>query len=131
MNLTVTNLVGSSSLLRADYITVNALPTTPVADFAGVPTSGTAPLTVTFTDNSTNSPTSWNWSFGDGATSGTRNPVHTYTTAGTYTVSLNATNAGGSIPKPLQVISLSMHLPLLRQYPLPILPEHRRLDMHH
>ena len=71
-------------------------PPPPVADFVGTPTSGTAPLTVTFTDQSTNSPTAWSWNFGDGGTSTAQNPSHTYTAAGTYTVSLTATNAGGS-----------------------------------
>ncbi len=68
----------------------------PVADFSGSPTSGDAPLTVEFTDLSTNSPTSWDWSFGDGSTSSEQNPSHTYTTASPYTVSLTAANAGGS-----------------------------------
>jgi PKD repeat protein/beta-lactamase superfamily II metal-dependent hydrolase len=65
------------------------------ANFTGSPTSGTAPLTVSFTDQST-SATSWSWNFGDGGTSTSQNPSHTYTTAGTYTVSLTATNAYGS-----------------------------------
>ncbi|MBD3178690.1 MAG: S8 family serine peptidase, partial [Candidatus Latescibacteria bacterium] len=39
----------------------------PVAAFSGSPTSGDAPLTVNFTDQSSNSPTSWSWDFGDGA----------------------------------------------------------------
>jgi len=70
----------------------------PVAGFTGTPGSGTAPLTVIFTDTSTNTPTSWIWDFGDGNTTNAtvQNPVHTYLTAGTYTVSLNATNSGGS-----------------------------------
>ncbi len=51
---------------------------------------------VTFTDNSTNTPTVWAWDFGDGNTSTLQNPVHTYTTAGTYTVCLIATSACGS-----------------------------------
>ncbi len=38
----------------------------PVADFTGVPTIGIRPLTVQFTDLSSGSPTSWDWSFGDG-----------------------------------------------------------------
>lgn len=71
-------------------------PPAPVANFTGTPTSGTAPLSVQFTDTSTGTPTSWSWAFGDGATSTTQNPVHTYTTAGTYSVALTATNAGGS-----------------------------------
>ena len=68
----------------------------PVADFSGGPVSGTAPLPVAFTDTSTGTPTSWSWTFGDGGTSTAQNPSHTYTAAGTYTVSLTATNAGGS-----------------------------------
>jgi PGF-pre-PGF domain-containing protein len=51
---------------------------------------------VRFTDQSTGNPTSWSWSFGDGATSTAQNPIHTYTAPGTYTVSLTATTAGGS-----------------------------------
>jgi PKD repeat protein len=68
----------------------------PVASFTGTPTSGTAPLQVSFTDTSTGGPTSWSWSFGDGGTSTAQNPTHTYSAAGTYTVSLTASNAGGS-----------------------------------
>ena len=73
----------------------------PVANFTATPRSGTAPLTVTFTDTSTNTPTSWKWSFGDGNTTNStvKNPIHRYASAGTYTVSLNATNAGGSNTK--------------------------------
>ncbi len=70
----------------------------PVANFSGTPTSGTASLTVQFTDLSTNSPTSWAWDLdGDSVTDSTeQNPTFIYTQAGTYTVSLTATNADGS-----------------------------------
>ena len=70
-------------------------PVPPVANFTGNPTSGSAPLTVAFTDTSSGSPTSWSWTFGDGGTSTAHNPSHVYA-AGTYTVSLTATNAYGS-----------------------------------
>ncbi|MFB3880875.1 MAG: metallophosphoesterase [Armatimonadota bacterium] len=71
-------------------------PKPPIADFSATPTSGTAPCTVYFTDLSTNAPTSWRWSFGDGGASTTRSPSHQYTAAGSYTVSLTAANAYGS-----------------------------------
>ncbi len=53
---------------------------------------------VAFTDLSTNVPTTWEWSFGDGnvTNSTVKNPIHTYLATGNYTVSLNASNAGGS-----------------------------------
>jgi uncharacterized repeat protein (TIGR01451 family) len=68
----------------------------PTAAFNATPTSGCAPLTVTFTDQSTGSPTSWNWTFGDGGTSSLQNPSHQYASAGTYNVTLTASNACGS-----------------------------------
>jgi PKD repeat protein len=71
-------------------------PTPPDADFTANRTSGSVTLAIAFTDTSSNTPTSWNWSFGDGTYSTSQNPTHTYSTAGTYTVSLNATNAVGS-----------------------------------
>lgn len=67
-----------------------------VADFNASPTSGTAPLTVDFTDKSTGGITSWAWNFGDGATSTQQSPTHTYTDPGTYTVSLTVTGPAGS-----------------------------------
>jgi PKD repeat protein len=71
-------------------------PVAPTAAFTGSPTSGDAPLTVNFTDQSSGEPTSWSWNFGDTGTSGAQNPNHTYTASGTYTVTLTATNAQGS-----------------------------------
>ena len=53
---------------------------------------------VTFTDLSTNTPTSWSWTF-DGATTTTsniQNPVITYTTPGSWMVELTVSNADGS-----------------------------------
>jgi len=68
----------------------------PIANFTATPSFGNVPLTVQFNDTSTGTPTNWNWSFGDGALSTVQNPVHTYTTAGNYSVSLNVTNTDGS-----------------------------------
>ena len=74
-------------------------PVPPTADFDVNPRVGAIPLEAHFTDQSTNSTTiitSWNWEFGDGATSTLQNPVHTYSTPGTYDVKLTVTSSGGS-----------------------------------
>ncbi len=83
-----------NNLYKTNYITVT--PPAPVANFSGTPTSGAKPLSVTFTDSSTNSPTAWSWNFGDSSTSTVQNPSHSYVNAGTYTVALTATNAYGN-----------------------------------
>jgi len=72
-----------------------APPLPPDADFRGEPTCANPPVTVDFTDLSWWSPTSWDWSFGDGGTSEAQHPSHEYTTANTYTVGLTAYNACG------------------------------------
>ncbi|MFA5415393.1 MAG: PKD domain-containing protein, partial [Methanoregula sp.] len=98
VNLTVTNSVGSNTTTKNNFITASSSIPAPVANFTAEPTTGTAPLTVTFTDASTNTPTGWQWDFNNDGTidSTEKNPVHTYTNAGTYTVNLTATNAYGS-----------------------------------
>lgn len=88
----------AGSVTGTATVTVTAPPAgdPPVANFMANMTSGTAPLAVQFADMSTNTPTTWLWDFGDNATSDQQHPVHTYTAAGTYSVSLTATNAAGS-----------------------------------
>jgi PKD repeat protein len=85
---------GAVDIGAYEYAGGGGLP--PVASFTANPTSGIAPLTVYFTDTSTNAPTSWSWTFGDGGTSPAQHPSHQYQNAGSYTVSLTATNAYGS-----------------------------------
>ena len=94
-------LPGSSYVdyLPLVYLSNSPEPVPPVADFTSDVTSGNAPLTVTFTDRSTGDPTAWNWDFGDGTDSTDQNPVHTYTSAGTYTVTLTVSNADGAVSK--------------------------------
>ncbi|MGH3115867.1 MAG: PKD domain-containing protein [Gaiellales bacterium] len=97
---TATGMVVQASHDNTGFYWHNSIPISPLpltAAFSGTPTSGGAPLTVSFTDLSQGEPTSWNWSFGDGTTSMLENPAHTYMTAGTYTVSLTVTDAAGTI----------------------------------
>jgi PKD repeat protein len=71
----------------------------PGAQFTANITQGTSPLTVQFTDQSVSTgTTSYKWDINnDGVVDYTaKNPVHTYTAAGTYTVKLTVTNASGS-----------------------------------
>jgi uncharacterized repeat protein (TIGR02543 family) len=73
-------------------------PLPPVADFTASSTNISVGDDVTFTDQSTNNPTSWDWTF-EGGTPGTstdRNPTVTYNTIGTFNVTLTAANAAGS-----------------------------------
>jgi len=96
VKLTVKNSLGSDSEEKIGYITVGSAVLAPETNFGSNATSGNAPLSVQFKDESTNSPTSWEWNFGDGKTSTEQTPSHTYETVGTYTVNLTATNYGGS-----------------------------------
>ena len=99
VTLTATNAAGSNTVKKSNYITVTTAATKPVADFWGSQLSGNAPLKVTFTETSKGSPTAWKWDFGDGTSSTEKNPTHTYSKTGTYTVKLTATNEAGSSTK--------------------------------
>jgi len=70
----------------------------PVANFTVSSTTICQGTQVNFTDQSSNSPTSWSWSFPGGSpgSSTAQNPTVTYNTAGTFNVTLTATNSGGS-----------------------------------
>ena len=71
-------------------------PSVPHAAFLISPDSPTVNQAVLFSDTTTGKPTSWSWTFGDGTTSALQNPSHAYQTGGTFTVTLKASNAGGS-----------------------------------
>ena len=89
----------------------------PVANFtASTSTTGCqAPFTVTFQDQTTPGASAWLWNFGDGSTSSLQNPSHTYTSTGSFNVTLTATSSVGcsnTITKPqfIQIIPPSMTL---------------------
>ena len=82
--------------LGIDISDSDSVGSAPIASFSVKPTSGKAPLQVLFTDKSTGSPVSWKWNFGDGTYSTEKNPEHTYTKSGKYTLSLTVKNSKGS-----------------------------------
>jgi len=93
VTLAVSGPGGSDAISYANYITVY----TPVAAaFTAAPTSGPIPLEVTFTNASSGDYTDSLWEFGDGLTSTLESPTHTYTAAGTYTVTLTVNGPGGT-----------------------------------
>lgn len=99
VSLTVTNEGGTDTETKVNYITVSTTPPPPVANFVGTPLTIFVGGSVSFTDLSTNAPTSWLWTFEGGSpvTSTSQNPSNiVYNTAGTFDVTLVATNAYGS-----------------------------------
>ena len=82
------------------------LPNAPSASFSADVTSGAAPLTVQFTDLSSDNPTSWLWEFGDGGISTSQDPSHVFS-AGIWTVRLTATNDQGSSSYVMTIIASS------------------------
>ena len=87
--LIVTNLGGS---VTSSVATLTLL-APPLADFSAAPTSGFAPLTVTFTNLSA-AASNYLWDFGDGNSSMAANTSNTYTNPGNYSVSLAAIGSG-------------------------------------
>lgn len=68
----------------------------PSTDFRFQPTGPIVGTMVHFTDESSGTPTSWSWDFGDGHVAVVASPSHFYAAAGSYTVTLTTTNAAGS-----------------------------------
>jgi PKD repeat protein len=97
LSLKTFDLVGNmnATFVNATEI-AEACGVAPVAAFTADDTTVCTTDTVTFTDESTNTPTSWNWSFGDGNLSTLQNPTKIYNITGTYTVNLSVSNAYGS-----------------------------------
>lgn len=80
-----------------DYVIKKAVVAPPViSQFTANVTTGVAPLTVNFTDQSTGTPTSWSWDFNNDKIEDakTQNASFTYDTPGTYAVKLKASKIG-------------------------------------
>jgi len=101
VNLTVTNDEGSYRKIKTQYINVTSknkvASQNPGADFTSNVTQIPVNGFVQFYDNSTNTPTRWQWVFGDELFYDThQNPVHQYINPGVFSVRLTVTNADGS-----------------------------------
>ncbi|MFW5699973.1 MAG: PKD domain-containing protein, partial [Bacteroidota bacterium] len=92
VELTISDGTTTDVITKTDYITVNEGTTEFQADFTSTSTIIDAGGTVTFTDQSTGTPSGWQWIFEGGtpATSTESNPVVTYNVTGTYDVTLIA-----------------------------------------
>ncbi|MDA9182724.1 PKD domain-containing protein, partial [Saprospiraceae bacterium] len=98
VSLVVTAPAGTDEIILENFIIVSALPT---SDFVAV----NSMQVVTFTNNSIGA-NSYLWDFGDGNTSTDINPIYTYTSEGTYNVTLTATNECGDVSS-TQSVSIS------------------------
>lgn len=99
--LVATSTGGQSS--KSAFVTVGDAPEL-AADF----TSSADGLNVLFTDKSTGDPVRWSWDFGDGKSSTQKSPSHSYTRAGTYTVSLTVANTYGTQASTSKFVTLSL-----------------------
>ncbi|MEN8225275.1 MAG: PKD domain-containing protein, partial [Bacteroidota bacterium] len=103
VELTATNSIGPGTETKVDYIEALDPNGPPTADFEASNTNPSTTDTVSFTDMSTNSPTSWDWTFTpatvtylNGTSSTSQNPDVSFDATGLYTVELTATNSFGS-----------------------------------
>jgi PKD repeat protein len=108
VTLVVTDNRGRISTIRRPAY-IDARPLT--ADFTANPPAGERPITISFTDKTIGSPTSWSWRFGDGATSTQRNPSHLYTRAGNFSVTLTVRDAAGKTSSKTRMVSVMAAFP--------------------
>lgn len=92
VSLITTNSFGcTDTLIRSNYISIGAML---IPSFTMSDTAGCGPLTINFNCTVPNA-TSWSWDFGDGNVSLQQNPVNTFITPGTYTLTLAVTTQSG------------------------------------
>lgn len=113
-NFTVVDGCTTPAANASSTVTVYPLP---IVDFAGDDLSGCHEHTVVFTDLTSPPPVAWNWSFGDPSsnnnTSTSSNPVHVFSGAGLYDISLAVESAEGCV-------SDSTKMDYIEVFPLPV-----------
>ena len=92
----VTLVVTNGTSTRTSARTLTVLPNTMGATFVFSPTTPGRGQAVQFADTTSGSPTSWQWNFGDGGTSTSKNPSHAFLNVGSYTVTLTARTSSGT-----------------------------------
>jgi PKD repeat protein len=97
ITLPVESQTGAIALVPVDVEVGAPDPTT--ANFVADDTGGVAPFTVSFENTSTGPQDGYSWTFGDGETSTSSDPTHTYDTAGSYTVKLTVHSPSGDVVK--------------------------------
>ena len=107
VNLTATNAGGSNISTQVSWVNVTAGgggAVLPIVQWTIDKQTVRVPGTVTTVDTSLNTPTSWQWYWGDGSANGTSNQEqHKYVKRGVYQAQLTATNAAGSNTSSKQV----------------------------
>ena len=106
---TVTDTTGSTTSATVSITATNAASTL-IATATTAPSSGDAPLSVTFGGSATGgtAPYTYAWAFGDGGTSTAQNPTHNYTSAGTFTATLTVTDAASATDADTKTITVSV-----------------------
>ncbi len=110
--VTASNSTGESGVSNTASVTLPG--GTVTAAFSVSPSSGVAGVTrFSFTDQSTGSVVSRNWSFGDGSSSGSTNPTHIYNSPGTYSVTLTVYNGGSQQSSASHAVTVTSSGPAL------------------
>lgn len=105
VDLTVTGPLGTTTVSKSKYISSQAAALT--ADFTISPATGSIPLLVKFASQTTGTISTYLWNFGDGTTSNSPNPSHTYIAAGSWMVVLTVSGPSGTITVQKQIRTLS------------------------
>lgn len=121
LNISLQALVENPKISAIEILTTST-PTNqpPVAKASATPTSGVAPLAVQFSSSGSSDPEggalTYAWTFGDGQSSTSANPSHTYQNSGSYTATLKVTDNGGLTATSTVAITVSSSTPSTALY---------------